>query len=56
MIIKTKYSIKVWLSIVETKGNENINSISYKIKKIQIKKNWIEIWIGVWFVGLKPHS
>ena len=42
--------------VIDVSGNKNINSISYKRKKIQINKNWIGTRIGFCVIGRNPHS
>ena len=38
------------------KGNKNVNSTSYKIKKIQTKEKFKFTWIFISDIDLKPHS
>lgn len=54
--IKVRDSKSVWLPKTETRGNENISSMSYSMKKIQRNINCMESFIGFWIDGLNPHS
>lgn len=54
--IKKKYCTTVIEPMLNKKGNKNVNSMSYKIKKIHIIIKFKLIWKFKSEIDLKPHS
>ena len=53
---KKKNSIRLMFKILKRNGSNNINSISYKIKKIHNSEKFTLIWTFNSERLLKPHS